>query len=64
MARRKKIQAAPTMPMETPVKMRRKWAAESMARTMMETDARHKKMEDHITKSVMAAGEKAVKKRM
>ena len=60
--RRRKIQAmAPGMPGP---QEQRKWAAQSMARTMMETDPRHKKMENHITKAVMAAGEKAMKKKM
>ena len=48
-------------PMETPPAQRKKWSAESMARTMMETDPRMKRMEDHISQAVMAAGEKALK---
>ena len=49
------------MPMETPPAQRKKWSAESMARTMIETDPRTKRTEDAITKAVMAAGEKALK---
>ena len=59
--RRKKAQTMP-MAMETPPATRRKWAAESMAHTMMETDKGHKKMVDAITSAVLAAGEKALKK--
>lgn len=65
MAKRRKksdTMAMPTIPW-TPA-MQKKASAQSMARTMMETDPRHKRMEDHITKAVMAAGEKAMKKRM
>ena len=61
--RRKKAQTMATPPMWGPEQMK-KSAAQGMARTMMETDPRHKKMENHITKAVMAAGEKAMKKKM
>ena len=64
MARKRKRAA---MAMEAPgmpsAKDRRKWSAESMAHTMMETDKDHKKMVDHITSAVMAAGEKAMHKK-
>ena len=42
----------------------KKSAAHSMARTMMETSPKHKKMENAIMAAVMAAGEKAMKKKM
>ena len=62
MAKRKKRPTAmPMGPMETPTATRRKWSAESMARTLIETDARTKRTEDAISKAVMAAGEKALK---
>lgn len=60
MAKRKKRLTA-SVPMETPPAQRKKWSAESMARTMIETDPRTKRTEDAITKAVMAAGEKALK---
>ena len=60
MAKRRKRASMP-MPMETPPAQRKKWSAESMARTMIETDPRTKRTEDAITKAVMAAGEKALK---
>lgn len=57
--RRKRVEmTAPTMPSPTD---QRKWSAKGMARTMMETDPSHKRVEDAITKAVMAAGEKALK---
>ena len=61
MAKRRKRLSTHTAPMETPPAQRKKWSAESMARTMMETDPRMKRMEDHISQAVMAAGEKALK---
>ena len=48
----------PSMP--SPMEQR-KWSAKSMARTIMETDSSHKRVEDAITQAVMAAGEKALK---
>lgn len=42
----------------------KKSSAQSLARTMMETSPKHKKMENAITSAVMAAGEKAMKKKM
>ena len=61
MAKRKKADMmAPLMPS---LKQQRKWAAENMARTVMSTMPKQKRLEDAITKAVMAAGEKAIKKR-
>lgn len=63
MARKRKramAMAAPGMPS---VKDRRKWAAESMANTMMETSTKMKKVKDEIMSAVMAAGEKAIRKK-
>ena len=60
MAKRRK-RSMLAMPETPPPAQRKKWSAESMARTMMETDPRMKRMEDHITHAVMAAGEKAIK---
>ena len=61
MAKRKKTDtmAMPVLP--TP-KARRKWAADSMAHTLVETSPKMKKMHDAITSAVLAAGEKAIKK--
>ena len=59
--RKKRTTAMPMGPMETPPATRRKWSAESMARTLIETDPRTRRTEDAITKAVMAAGEKALK---
>ena len=61
MGKRKKRSTAMPMQTETPPAQRKKWSAESMARTMIETDPRTKRTEDMITKAVMAAGEKALK---
>lgn len=62
MAKRKKADTmAPMMP--TPAQ-RRKWAAESMATTVMETSPTHRKMKDAITDAVMGAADKAVRRGM
>lgn len=47
---------APTAPSP---EQQRKWAAESLARTVVETMPGRKKMVDHITDAVMAAAHKA-----
>ena len=61
MAKRKKVETmAPLMPSP---KQQRKWAAENMARTVLSTMPKQKRLEDSITKAVMAAGEKASKAR-
>ena len=60
MAKRKR-RLTLSAPMETPPAQRKKWSAESMARTLIETDPRTGHTEDMITKAVMAAGEKAMK---
>ena len=59
--RKKRTQAVPMGSTETPPATRRKWSAENMARTLIETDPRTRRTEDAITKAVMAAGEKALK---
>ena len=57
--RRKRIDMmAPSTPSPTE---QRKWAAKGMAHTIMDTDPSHRRVEDAITKAVMAAGEKALK---
>ena len=58
MAKRRKRIDAPTV--ATP-EQQRKWAAESLARTVVETMPGRKKMVDHITDAVMAAAHKAEK---
>ena len=60
MAKRRKriVMMAPTAP--TP-DQQRKWAAESLARTVVETMPGRKKMVDHISDAVMAAATKAEK---
>ena len=63
MAKRRKKPGTIGPPMPSPHEQR-KWAAESMARTMMATSPKHKKMENAIMDAVMAAGEKAMKKKM
>ena len=62
MAKRKKRMAimAPSLGSPSPGEQR-KWAAKSMAHTIMDTDPSHRRVEDAITKAVMAAGEKALK---
>ena len=49
---------APSMP--SPAEQRT-WSAKNMARTIIDTDPSHRRVEDAITKAVMAAGEKALK---
>ena len=63
MAKRKK-KVDMFSPVSWTPEMQKKSAAQSMARTMMDTSPKHKKMEDHITQAVLAAGEKAMKKKM
>ena len=55
--KRKKQDESMTM-IPSPAK-RRRWAAESMARTVMETDPTHKRRENAITSAVLAAATKA-----
>lgn len=62
MAKRKRIDTMATPHMPSP-KQRRKWAAESMAHTMMETDKGHKRMLDHISREVEKAAERAMRKK-
>lgn len=50
------MMTAPEMP--SPAK-RRRWAAESMARAVMETDPAQKRRENAITAAVLAAATKA-----
>ena len=60
--RRKRIDVmAPSMPSPPSPTEQRKWAAESLARTVVETMPGRKKMLDHITDAVMAAATKAEK---
>ena len=59
MAKRRKRIDAPMMP--TP-EQQRKWAAESAARTMMDTSPRMGKMRDEIRDAVLQAGEKILRK--
>ena len=61
MAKRKKRNTDMPMPYEPDPKAQRKWAAESLARTIVETMPGRKKMVDHITEEVMKAGERAEK---
>ena len=61
--RRKKMDMYAPTPLWTP-EQQKKSSAQSLARTMMETSPKHKKMENAITSAVMAAGEKAMKKKM
>lgn len=63
MAKRRKRAMAMEAPGMPSVKDRRKWAAESMAHTMMETSPKMQKMKDEIMSAVMAAGEKAMHKK-
>ena len=58
---KKKNSVAP-VPMETPPATRRKWAAENMAQTILDTQPKRKKAVDHITQAVLRAGQKAAKK--
>lgn len=39
----------------------KRWSAENLARTAIETDPRLKRAKDHITTAVLAATEKALK---
>ena len=48
-------------PQPPPPQELRKWAAESLARTVVETMPGRKKLVDHITDAVMAAATKAEK---
>lgn len=59
MAKRKRIDTI--APMAPSPGARRKWAAESMAHTIIETAPGRKKELDAITAAVMKAGEKAEK---
>ena len=59
MAKRKKRNTM--IPMTPSPQSQRKWAAESLARTIVETMPGRKKMVDHITEEVMKAGERAEK---
>ena len=54
--KRRMTMEAPTMPSPTE---RRKWAAESLARTIVETAPGRKKELDYITDEVMKAGARA-----
>jgi len=63
MAKKRKRAMAMEPPGMPSSKERRKWAAESMAHTMMETSPKMKKVKDAIMDAVMAAGEKAMHKK-
>lgn len=59
---KKRVKKATTdiaMPMMPSPAKRRRWAAESMAHTMMETEPGRKRREDAITKAVLSAATKA-----
>ena len=58
---KKKNSVAP-VPMEVTPAIRRKWAAESMAQTIVDTQPKRKKAVDQITQAVLRAGQKAAKK--
>ena len=60
MAKRRK-RVSMMAPMAPTPDQQRKWAAESMARTVVETMPGRKKMVDAITDAVMAAASKAEK---
>ena len=57
----KKNSPGPPVPMEVTPAMRRKWAAESTAQTMLDTAPKRKQALDHITRAVLAAGKKATR---
>ena len=57
--RRKRIDTM--APMSPTPEQQRKWSAESLARTVVETMPGRKKLVDHITEAVMAAANKAEK---
>ena len=64
MAKRRKKTDMLYQPHPWTPEQQKKSSAQSLARTMMETSPKHKKMENAITSAVMAAGEKAMKKKM
>ena len=60
MAKRKKSRSTDiAMPMMPSPAKRRRWAAESMARTMMDTEPATKRRENAITSAVLSAATKA-----
>lgn len=61
MAKRKRSATlAMTMPHEPPPEQRRKWAAESMARTMMETDPGMERLHREMAQEMLAAGKRVM----
>ena len=60
--RRKRYDMAMPMPMVSTPKQQQKWSAESMARTVMDTDPKMKRVRDAITEAVESAAQKALGK--
>ena len=62
MAKRRRKRYDMAMPtMQTPAQQQ-KWSAESMARTVMDTDPKMKRVRDAITEAVESAAQKALGK--
>ena len=62
MAKRRRKRYDMAMPMPTTPAQQQKWSAESMARTMIDTDPKMKRVRDAITEAVESAAQKALGK--